>query len=200
MNCHYLSVPYDTWLGAIWFVTGVLNWPATLTPARNWLSTLAGGRYKPSLYRSRAQPLRGYTSVSQSVKFVKLSSKTASMIDVCLFSLFAYSNTTRWIFRWRGNKGRIRNVGWLLCLEWLSIHSENHGKRDQYNMCSSISLIKKRDGWRLQAKQLYSMDYTRVRALVIKSHRLRADRGKREEHRSHGAGVTPGFQGPYKQN
>lgn len=27
MNCHHLSVSSESWLGAIWFVLGVLNWP-----------------------------------------------------------------------------------------------------------------------------------------------------------------------------
>lgn len=62
--------------------------------AGSWLSRLAGGRYKPSLHRSRAQPLRGYTSVKQSVRFVKLSSKNAAVIDVC-FSLFVLIQTSQ---------------------------------------------------------------------------------------------------------
>lgn len=205
MNCHYLSVPYDTWLGAIWFVTGVLNWPAALAPASSRLSRLAEGRYKPSLYRSRAQPLRGYTSVNQGVRFVKLGSKNASVIDVCFFSLslclFKHHEIDRW---WEegARKGTVRNVGWLLCLEWPSIHCENHSERNQYNIqyVASISLIKKRDGWRLQAKQLYSMDYTGIRALAIKSRRLRADWEKREELCSQRAGLAPHFQRSHKQN
>lgn len=121
---------YDTWLDAIWFVTGLLNWPAALAPASSRLSRLAGGRYKPSLHRSRARPLRGYASVKQGVRFVKLSSKNASVIDVCFFSLCAYSNITRQTGWWKGKKGK-----WLLCLEWSSIYCENHGERDQYNKC-----------------------------------------------------------------
>lgn len=109
VNCHYLSVSYDTWLGAIWFVTGVLNWPSAVAPASSRLSRLAGGRYKPSLHRSRAQPLRGYTSVKQGVRFVKLSSKNASVIDVCF--VFIQTSQDRQVER----GGKKRNVGWLLC-------------------------------------------------------------------------------------
>lgn len=106
MNCHYLSVPYDIWLSAIWFVTGLLNWPAALAPVSSRLFRLAAGRYKPSLHRSRAHPLRGYTSVNWGVRFVNLSSKNPSHIDVCFFCLCAYSNITNRTGWWRGKKGK----------------------------------------------------------------------------------------------
>lgn len=97
---------------------------------------ISKGRYKPSLHRSRAQPLRGYASVKRGVRFVKLSSKNASMIDVCSFYLCAYSNATQWTSRGRGKHNRkIRNVALLLCLECLSIHCENLGEEDQCNIC-----------------------------------------------------------------
>lgn len=96
---------------------------------------ISRGRYKLSLHRSRAQLLRGYTSVKQGVRSVKLSSKNASMIDVCSFYLCAYSNTTWWKSRGRRKQKRKINVAWLLCLECLSIHCENLGEGDQCNIC-----------------------------------------------------------------
>lgn len=65
-----------------------------LTPSsqQRRLSRLAGGRYKPSLHRSRAEPLRGYRSVKRGVRFVKLSRKMqAWWIYIYIFWGLAFS-------------------------------------------------------------------------------------------------------------
>lgn len=85
MNCHYLSVSYDTWLGAIWFVTGVLNWPATLAPASSRPSRLAGGTFSSQVKSSATQRLH----ISQAGCEICEVEQQICMHDKCLlFSLF----------------------------------------------------------------------------------------------------------------
>ncbi len=171
---------YDTWLGAIWFVTGLLIWPDALAPARSRLPRLAGGRYKPSLHRSRAQPLRGYTSVKQGVRFVKLSSKIASVIDVCFFSLCAYSNITR-----RQADGREKKENGCSVWNGREFIVKTTARGINTINVASISLIKNRNRWRLWAKKNDSMDYTGIRALAINSCRLRGNRGPYRQNLTH---------------
>ncbi len=94
--------------------------------------------------------------------------------------------------RWMEGKQRKRNVGWLLCLDGLSIHCKKPRINTIY--VASISLIKKREGWGLHAKQLYSMDYTGIRALAVKSWRSKADRKKNGEKCGQGAADVQGTE------
>lgn len=64
---------------------------ATLPAASSRLSRLTVGRYKPSLHRSRAQPLRGQTRVNQGVRFVNLSGRNA--MHMFAFSVFVFIQT-----------------------------------------------------------------------------------------------------------
>lgn len=151
-----------------------------LSPPLRLLPTLQISGGKTSLHRSRAQPLRGYPSVKQGVRFVKLSSTNASLIDVYFFLLlFVLIQTSHdGHAGLEGKERKIRNVdgcsAWNACR--FTVETTARGINTIY--VASICLIKERDGWSLWAKQLYSMDYTGIEALVVKSYRLRGDRGE----------------------